>query len=317
MKCIKCGTEYESGVCPNCGTYNDPLNLKRRREKSNKNIVLIVAFSICVVIAAVAVLSGVLDLLNANGIDVQSAMNQDTSPLSESEIDNFYASPTEYKNRDIAIGGMVAFGTQYDGETPYIQIYEDPENYERMTLIAYDGKFGQFNSGDYVMVSGRVSDVVSGQNAFGVSVTLPCIIADSVQLSSYKDVVSPTLLGLGGYSKTPIIQNGYSVALDRVEFAENETRIYMIVQNQGIGNFNLETYSARIIQNGKQYESTINWLADYPKIQDNIAVGVTTDGVITFPAIEQDQFQLQIDGYSDNWNESFETFVFDVSVTVQ
>ena len=25
MKCSKCGTEYESGVCPNCGTYNDPL----------------------------------------------------------------------------------------------------------------------------------------------------------------------------------------------------------------------------------------------------------------------------------------------------
>lgn len=184
MKCSKCGTEYESGVCPNCGTYNDPLNLKRRREKSNKNIVLIVVFSICVVIAAAAVLSGVLDLLNANGIDVQSAMNPDTSS-SESEINTKPESGADKVNlifdkigqSGIDISGLDVYSVDEDPSAmglPVDYIYSGAFDEERLASITSDyraGKILLFGSEDMARAwADKLQDDEKGENFYGYKI---------------------------------------------------------------------------------------------------------------------------------------------------
>ena len=313
MRCKNCGTNYDGGICPKCGTYNDPLGLKTRDTKKKKTVIIVICV-VCVIIACISLVDAGLTLF---GTSIKDIIYPDTSPMTESEIASLYSSPGEYKNREISIGGIVLAGTQYDGDTPYIQVGTDLENSEKILLVTCKDISCDFSAGEYVQISGRVSNVVEGENAFGAMVTMPSVIADSVVQSTYIDVFSPTLLGLGGYSQTPAVQNGYYVAIDRVEFAANETRIYMIVQNQGTNNFTLDIYTARIVQNGKQYEPTTNLLADYPQIQGNIAVGVTTDGVITFPAIEHEDFRLEVSGYSDNWIETLQPFGFNVGVEVQ
>ena len=310
MKCKNCGTEYDSGICPKCGTYNDPLKTPRQK----KHPALIAFCVVAVIVAAAAIYSTFSDFSAAGGLKTSLLSND--SPMSESEIERFYSAPQEFEGRGITIGGMVAVGVQYEGETPYIQIYTDPESYGDMVMVVCEDASTPHEVGDYVMVSGNVGEVMQGYNAFGAVISMPSIYADSIKKSSYIDVVSPTIQEVGGYARTPATQYGYSVAIDKIQFAENETRIYMIVENHGAGNLTLWDSSARLIQNGKQYEPQMNYVADYPSIQDNIAVGVRTEGIITFPAIEPEEFQLIIEAYSDNWADDLLPFSFNVSLMV-
>lgn len=101
--------------------------------------------------------------------------------------------------------------------------------------------------------------------------------------------------------------------MEKVELAEKETRVYLKVENAGSSNFNLYSFNAKIIQNGKQYEEETNFSADYPDVQTDLSVGVTTEGIFCFPAIEQADFQIVLEGSSDNWEEDLQPYTFPLS----
>ena len=42
--------------------------------------------------------------------------------------------------------------------------------------------------------------------------------------------------------------------------------------------------------------------------------GVTTEGIITFPAVAQESFELVFEGSSDNYEEEFEEYRFEITV---
>ena len=136
----------------------------------------------------------------------------------------------------------------------------------------------------------------------GGTIVAPMITADSVEIISYKEAIAPTLYEATIDQPTQT-QLGYSVELQAVELAEQETRVYVSITNQGSAAFSLYSFDAKIVQNGKQYEESDNWDADYPEIQTDLLVGSSTEGVIVFPAIEQADFDVILETSSDNWDE--------------
>ena len=109
-------------------------------------------------------------------------------------------------------------------------------------------------------------------------------------------------------------QYGYTITVEKVEFAEIETRVYVKVDNGGKATFDLYSFNTVVTQNGKQYEIQDNWEADYPEIQSNLYPGVSTEGVIVYPPMEQQDFQIIFDAYSDDYHEEIEKYVFDVTI---
>lgn len=105
-------------------------------------------------------------------------------------------------------------------------------------------------------------------------------------------------------------------AIIKVEFADNETRVYVTIINNGAGRLSLYDYDAVIIQDGKQFNTETNYEAGYPDINKEISIGVTLDGIMAFTAIEQKSFQLQMRGYSDNYEADSGDleFTFDIAV---
>ncbi len=238
---------------------------------------------------------------------------EDTTPLSESEIKQMYTDPEKFINRTVTLTGQVFASPERDEDGIYFQMFYDTENYDLNTIIAYLDPAFELDEGDYVKLTGVVSGEFEGENAFGGTVTAPQIIATSLEKSSYAEVVSPALKTVTpkGASST---QHGYTISLTKVEFAEKETRLYFTVENAGKATFNLYSFNTKLVQNGKQYEEETNYDADYPEIQSDLLPGVTTEGIISFPAIDPADFQVVVDAYSDDFDEDFEVYTFDISV---
>jgi len=76
------------------------------------------------------------------------------------------------------------------------------------------------------------------------------------------------------------------VTLQKVEFAEQETRVYLKVDNNGSDNFSVYSFNSKITQDGKQFGEQDNWEAEYPQIQTDLLVGNSTEGIIVFPTLE-------------------------------
>ena len=147
------------------------------------------------------------------------------------------------------------------------------------------------------------------ENALGGKIVAPAIVADSVEVVTYQEACAPTLY-TATVQTAAQTQCGYTVSVDSVELAEKETRVAVTVTNNGAAAFSIYDSSAKIVQNGKQFEREYNSYADYPELQSDLMVGASTTGIITFPALEKADFDITLTGSSDNWEESIEPFTF-------
>ena len=233
-------------------------------------------------------------------------------PLTDAEVKKMYSSPDEYKGAFVNLSGVVFSNVEYDENGVYFQMWGDPENSNLNTVVGYPDPNFELESGQYVKLTGIVSGEFVGTNAFGGQISAAMIAADSLEISNYQDVVAPTLATASATVPT-VEQLGYSVTVHKAELAENETRLYISATNNGSSEFSVYTFNMIIVQNGRQYEEEYNFSADYPELQTNILPGVTTEGVVTFPPMENAPFQLIIEGRSGNWDEDLENYVFDIS----
>lgn len=231
-------------------------------------------------------------------------------PMNGTELKRFYATPEDYKNHCVEIIGVVFTAPEYDENGVYLQMWGDIKNSNNNIIVYIPDTEFEVHEGDYIKTVGIVGDQFTGTNAFGAEVTVPTITAREYEVLSYVDAVSPTLQSIE-INKT-LTQYGYSVTLQKVEFAEQETRVYLKVDNDGTDKFSVYSFNAKITQDGKQYDEQDNWEAEYPDIQTDLLVGNTTEGIIAFPALEAKAFTLLVEGRSDNWHEDIKPYSFDI-----
>ncbi len=232
--------------------------------------------------------------------------------ISEDEIPFLYTNTYAYIGDYEKLTGKVFAEPERDEDAVYIQMFQDPENSENNTIVIYSGD-SEVKQDDYIYIDGRVYDLFEGENAFGGTVTAPRIVAGMLEIKTYQEVMVPTEKTIEIDEKQE--QYGYEVILEKVEFAESETRVYLTINNNGVSNFSVYTFNMKLIQNKNQYEEQSNWEADYPEIKTDLYPDTTSRGIMCFPAISQtDDFALYIDGSSDDWNEDIEEYKFEISI---
>ena len=263
---------------------------------------------------AIAILGGLLCAALLAGCTASGAEETPEAvvPLTEADTRLMYSDPDEYKGAYVTLSGVVFTDPEYNEDGVRFQIWADPENRDLNTVVNYAASGFELDTDQYVRVSGIVEGELSGFNMFSGVVSAPEIEADSVEILSYQEVMAPTIAT--AYAAAPEVdQFGYTVSVQKVELAENETRVYVSVTNNGAAEFKIYDFNARIVQNGRQYDQENNYDADYPELQSGILPGVTSEGIITFPALEESPFQLIIEGNSDSWEEDIQDYVFDLS----
>lgn len=248
-------------------------------------------------------------LLSACGSKEANSNSTEKEYVDEGSIASVYSDTDSYVGKYIKVTGQVFGSPESDEDGIYFQMYADPENYNLNTVVQFKSTDLSLADGDYVVVDGRIVDTYKGENMMGGSISAVAIDALSVEKSSYINVVSPTLKEMAyGQSQT---QHGFSITVDKVEFAEKETRVYVTAANNSKDTVNLYSFNSKIVQNGQQYDEESNYNANYTEVQSEILSGVTSSGILTFPAIDSNsQYTLYIETYSNDYSVEMKDFEF-------
>lgn len=296
-KCKYCQSEIDkkAKICPNC---------KKKQKHTIRNVILgIIVF---IIISA---------LLSSGGdkkISPKYDSNNNPVFVEEDKIPYIYSDTSSYYGMFVELKGQVFSEPQIDSEKTFLQMFADPDKSEKNTLVYYTDSI-DLKTDDYVKVVGYITGVTSYSNPFGGNVSAPTIVATKIEKISYKDAVSPTLKEVT-YNNKIINQHGYIVEINKIEFAEKETRIYITAKNEANADLSLYSYSATVTQNGKQYETQSNFNADYEKIQSSLKPGITSSGVFVFPKLEQTNLNFIIDGSSSNYNIDINEYNFNLEI---
>lgn len=233
--------------------------------------------------------------------------------IEDGDVAKLYTSPKKFKGYNYSFTGKIFTTPEKDDDAVYLQLWADPENSEYNTLVGYEDPNLEVADGDYVKVVGVIEDVYEGENMMGGTLIAPVIKATSVEVLSYVDAVAPTLETLA--TGETIDQHGFVVQVEKIEFAEPHTRLYVTVTNNTKDSISFFSHSIKIVSNGKQFEEEYDYEADLPELQSDILPGVSTSGVITFPTMDPTTTELQVhaEGYSNNYELDIEPFVIKVT----
>ena len=303
------------GQMPPVPPYQQPVKNKLKWWQ-----IVLIAIGALVAIVIIVTLIGVDEESSSSGtgVDKTSSSSLDGSsesgeePLTESEISQMYTEPKKFKGRSVTLYGKIFSEPENDSKGVSFHMYASPDDYERNTVIEYKNPSAELKSGDYVKVVGTVYGEIKGTNLFGGSLSAPKITASSVEVVDYITAVRPTIKSVEVGKE--INQSGYKCTINKVEFAEKETRVYVTFENGGKEKFDLHVYSTKIVQNGTQFDIESNHMAEYPKLQTSIMQDVKTEGILTFGKMDQASFKLYIKGSSEDYKEKIEEYVFDITV---
>lgn len=229
------------------------------------------------------------------------------------DINAVVTNPDSYKGKYIKFCGIVS-SVESDEDAYGLQTYVDLD-YNNSALVEVPKSLMPEapNSGDFLNIDAKIDGSFDGQTVMGVDSTWARLTAESVEKTTYIDSFGKADT-TWEFTDKAIEQNGVTVDVTKVEFAKDETRLYVTATNNSSATMNLWFSSAKIILNGQQIDQTYgNYYEEYQEPSSDIIPGVSTSGVITFGAIDPAEFQLYIEGSSDDWELDFSPYIFDLA----
>ncbi len=171
MKCEKCGTEYESNFCPQCGSAEE------KPKKQKKPVVKKWWFWVLMALATIVTISVI-----SGGGDESSSEGTGTTPTvsspTDNEIvyekvdlrtmmdeldDNALKAETKYQNKYIEVTGKIS---NFDSDGSYISIEPvnaDAWNFDNMMCYIKSDQQRQYllnkSKGDTVTIKGKVKSI--------------------------------------------------------------------------------------------------------------------------------------------------------------
>lgn len=246
----------------------------------------------------------------------QESREQEKVYIQENEITDLFANPNKYKGKYVKLSGKIFNKPENDGKNIAYQTWHDISSSDKDFIFFLDND-DSLNADDYVMVDGKITGSFTGENAFGTKMECPEIEAVNVEKLSYIDAVVPTIKEIAPENAISE-QNGISLKVDKVEFAEKETRIYLTETNSSADKFSMWVYSIKLVQNGQQIEqdmtSSSSYEGNYTELASDILPNASSSGVLVFPAMDSSVgFQVYAEGSSDNWELDFAPFTIDIA----
>lgn len=257
-------------------------------------------------------------MLAACGSSNEGSTSEEKVYLEDSQIQQLFTDPEQFKGKYAKLSGVLLANpeTDSDGSTA-LQIFYDTQNYDQNFIVYTDNADASLKSGDYVKVDGKVRGKFTGQNAMGAEISIPAIENASVTKSTYMDVVAPTTVALEPNVSSE--QHGITASVDKVEYSDLETRVYMTVKNDSPDNVSLDVYGIKLIMDGQQIaqdnNSVSSFNGNYAELNYDIAAGASSSGILVFPAIEQKKdFQVVLSNViSDDYELDFDTYTLNIS----
>ena len=317
IKCPECRKKISDlcESCPNCGypikaskkvVIDEVLDATDQTPpKGKKPIFKRVWFWISIATVAAAMAVTVILLYNS---DVNPKVDENGKPVFVELTDEVYTNVDEYLGYHVNVKGKVFQNLGDNGEIGGVQVWFDPDNCEQNLMIHYTTDEA-LKDGDYVICTGYIKDLHTYTNTYGAEMSVPLIYSTDLRSATYIEVMSPTISTITPENLT-YEKYGYSIGVEKIELAENETRVYLSATNNGNSTLYVDAASSIIVQDGKQFNSETNYEANYEQLPYTLSKGATASGIVAFPAIGDGEFNYVIDLHSNNYEEQFETVTF-------
>lgn len=316
IKCPECKKKIsdQCGNCPQCGY---PINISVENEntvtEASEKLNLVsdgkrpfyktIWFWIVVSVVAIAAIVTIVLVFTR---DTKPKYDKEGNPVFVELTNEVYTNAKDYLGYHINIKGKVFQVMGDNGTSKGIQIWLDPDTCEQNLMIYYTSDV-EVKQDDYIMCSGYIDSVTKYKNAYDAELHVPLVYSTDLKKVTYIDVMAPateTIIPEAlKYEKF-----GYSISIDKIEFSEKETRVYATATNNGKALMNVG--DAVIVQEGKQYKEESNYDAEYDEISYEVVKGASSSGIIVFPVISFEDFEVTIALHSDDYDEEFDEFVF-------
>ena len=216
-----------------------------------------------------------------------------------------------YKGSPVTLLGRIFLDPERTAEQVAFQMYADAANSGQNTLVGGLPPDATVKKNDYVKVVGEIFDLYEGTNAFGAKIRIPRIRATSVMKATRAEVIAPTVAAVT--VNAPIRQHGITITLQKVEFAKTETRLFVKVDNAGPAKANAYTFSAAVVQGGKQLKTKTVFDSGYPDLPSGMLAGVSAETVLLFDPLDVAPFRFVWEASSDNYSQRFQPYEWTVT----
>lgn len=219
--------------------------------------------------------------------------------------------PDRFEGSTVDVVGRVFGGIERNGDLLAFQMFAKPADSEWNTAVIFRGEPPfPITDGTYVRVQGKVIGDVSGSNLFGGTVTAVAVAATSLEPSDATAAASPALREVAvGES---ITQHGLTVTLDTVQYAADETRVFVTVTNDSGERASFYDFTAKALRGSTQFDVEYSF-NDYPEIPSDIMPGVTASGVVVFGAMDPaPPTRFILEARTMDYRVDFAPYVFDV-----
>ena len=170
-----------------------------------------------------------------------AAPNTSSAPEQEKEvvdISSVTSDPDACKGKYVTFYGIVSQADESDDQYFY-QVYTDTDyNNSVLVYAPKDLVSDTISNDDFINVIAKVDGAYSGQTVMGVDTTWAKLTAENIEKSSYIDTFGKAHTAWD-FQDQVIEQQGINVAVTKVEFADNETRIYVTATNNSEDTVNL------------------------------------------------------------------------------
>lgn len=236
--------------------------------------------------------------------------------LDAAAMKNAFADSSNHKGESVIFKGQI-FNEFSEGEDKvYFQLHQDVENYsDSIAFQVPDSLDVTLKSDDFVTVKGYILGELVFENLLGGKVGSPIVYATDIQVGSYSDIIAAPIKTIEvGKS---ITQNDFSITVDKIEFSDYDTRLFVSAENNNANKVSFYTFNMTLVIDGKNYKEDSNYFANYDEVDSELQPGTKTDGIVAFTKIDPTNLgdiKLVIDSpYSDDWEIEFTDYIFEFS----
>ncbi len=258
------------------------------------------------------------------------------SYLTDDEIESLLESDNQFLGRKIILEGQVSLLEETsDGYILDMACESKTSTFYTTVKVITDKKI---IAGDCFSIDGTIVRSLTKENEYdccGIDRTEwswePEIIATSFKKQSYAETFHKTLKKVIPEDAS-ITQHECNITISKIEFAEDQTRIYVKATNNSNEKFNIyssnydsedlvyKSSNCKIVQAKKQYDELIYYDeycaydGNLPTLQSKIFPGVISEGILVFPPIDQSDFSIFIEGRLSDDTLNFDIYKFDIEV---
>jgi len=282
-----------------------------------KRVSLKIVLLLLISVFTISILIGCSQGVNDNSTEGSSTSSSKKVESSKSKglIDNLddfkkmYSEPDKFKNYNIEFPARIFLEPEVDDTNTYFQCYA--YNNDNLNMVVSANGVLDLEDGDIVNIKGTVKGLFESENAFGAKLSLAAVMADFVEKTDYATAFSPAIK-VTELNKE-IDQHGYLMRINKVEFAEEETRVYLTIENNTDDNITFYSFNAKAVQGSTQLKEGDSYGKGYDEIESEILPGVKEQGIIVFQKCNLDEpLKIYLEGSSNNYDLDFETFIFEI-----